>query len=147
MIPNTFLPLTQTFEPTDESAAAAIVREAGESNTPVYPIGGATRLDYGGPRAAGRWTVAGPVEPRDRLPGGRLDDHRRGRRDAGGTRTNLAERGQRLPIDVPQADRATVAERRRSTPWDRDAAERGHARYLLGLREWPRPRSIAVPWR
>ena len=37
------LPLIETQSPTDEAAVAAIVRAAGETHTPIYPIGGGTR--------------------------------------------------------------------------------------------------------
>ena len=58
------LPLTETIEPADEAAVAEAVREAGESKTPVYPIGGGTRLDYGvRPPAARHRAVAGRAQP------------------------------------------------------------------------------------
>ncbi|MFW5693264.1 MAG: FAD-binding protein, partial [Thermoguttaceae bacterium] len=42
-----FLPLRTTTAPPDEAALAAEVRRAAAERCPVYPMGGATRLDYG----------------------------------------------------------------------------------------------------
>ena len=123
----------------DESAAAAIVREAGKSNTPVYPIGGATRLDYGAvARAAGHGTVAGQAQPRDRLPRRRLDDHGRGRRDDGGTCAN------------PGRARAAAADRRAvGRPGDGGRGDGGqrHGAAMLRTRGHPRTTSWdSAPW-
>lgn len=41
------LPLTETLAPNDQAGAAEAVRAAFEAGTAVYPIGGATSLDYG----------------------------------------------------------------------------------------------------
>ena len=136
MIPNAFLPLTQTFEPTDESAAAAIVREAGESNTPVYPIGGATRLDYGAaPERPGVGLSLAQLNRVIDYPAADLTITA----EAGVTLAELArilaERGQRLPIDVPQADRATVGGAAAVNAMGPRCCGYGAIRdYLLGLR-------------
>jgi glycolate oxidase FAD binding subunit len=103
------LPLTETVAPADQAAVAEAVRRACEAGTPVYSVGGGTRLDYG----------VRPTQPGLglSLAGlGRVVDYPA--RDltitveAGVTIAELASRlaseGQRLPVDVPQADRATV---------------------------------------
>jgi len=41
------LPLTETHEPVDQAALAALVAEAHRGGAAVYPIGGGTSLDYG----------------------------------------------------------------------------------------------------
>jgi glycolate dehydrogenase FAD-binding subunit len=41
------LPLTETRAPEDQAALVALVAEAHEAGTPLYPIGGGTSLDYG----------------------------------------------------------------------------------------------------
>ena len=103
------LPLTELVAPADEAAVAEAVRAVAEQGTPLYPIGGGTSLDYG----------VRPVEPGLGLSLGRL-----GRlvdypaRDltitveAGTTMAALSKRlaaeGQRLPVDVPHPDRATI---------------------------------------
>jgi len=103
------LPLTELLTPADLAGVADAVRRSCERATPLYPIGGGTRLSYG----------AVPVEPGVGLSLGRLDrlvDYPA--RDltitvqAGMTLAELAGRlaaeGQRLPVDVPRPDRATV---------------------------------------
>jgi glycolate oxidase FAD binding subunit len=102
------LPLTQTIAPADEAGVAAAVREAGRSGA-VYPLGGMTRLDYG----------AHPSRPGTGLSLAKLDQvidypaHdmtitvQAGMTIAELART-LAARGQRLPVDMPHAQRATV---------------------------------------
>ena len=107
--PESLLPLAQTIEPADEAAVAAAVREAGAAKTPVYPIGGGTRLDCG----------VRPRQPGTGLSLARLNglvEHavqdmtvtvQAGMTVAALART-LAAAGQRLPVDVPEAERATV---------------------------------------
>ena len=105
----TSLPLTETITPADSAAVAEAVRAAASSGTPVYPIGGGTSLAYG----------VGPSEPGLKLSLAGLDrivDHQA--RDltitveAGTTIAELAKRlaskRQRLPVDVPRKERATV---------------------------------------
>ncbi len=109
MTPDGPLPLTQMIEPADEAGVAAAVREACASGTPVYPIGGGTRLDCGvRPRRPGVGLSLG------RLNG--LIEHavqdltvtvQAGMTLAELART-LAAAGQRLPIDMPAGSRATV---------------------------------------
>ncbi|HVX61285.1 MAG TPA: FAD-binding oxidoreductase [Pirellulales bacterium] len=103
------LPLTETLTPADQAEAAALVRQAYEAETPLYPIGGGTALEFGLPA---------------RLPGlglslaglNRVVDYPA--RDmtitveAGIRMTELiarlAEAGQRLPVDAAQAEAATL---------------------------------------
>ena len=88
---------------------ADAVRDAWQSGTPVYPIGGGTSLDYG----------VRPTQPGLGLSLARLDrvvDYPAGdltiTAEAGVTIAELTERlareRQRLPVDIPQADRATL---------------------------------------
>ena len=103
------LPLTGTVTPADQAALAEAVRAAFVAGTPLYPIGGGISLGYGvTPRQPGLGlSLAGLT---------RLVDYPA--RDltitveAGMTIAELARRlaaeGQRLPVDVPQPDRATV---------------------------------------
>jgi glycolate oxidase FAD binding subunit len=103
------LPIKTTTAPADQAEAASAVREAYERDTPLYTIGGGTSLEFGLPAKA---------------PGNGLSLERLNRvidypaRDmtvtveAGLTMQKLAEllatERQRLPIDVPNADRATI---------------------------------------
>jgi glycolate dehydrogenase FAD-binding subunit len=103
------IPLTDTVTPDDQSAVADAICRAEASGAPVYPTGGRTSLGYG------VW----PIEPGVELSLTRLNriiDHQA--RDltvtveAGVTmaqlRKHLATHRQRLPVDVPSMDRATV---------------------------------------
>ena len=109
MVPDQFLPLTDTVNPADQAGVAEVVRDAAESGTPVYPIGGGTRLDYGvRPTRPG---IGLCLKDMNRL----IDYPARDLTvtvEAGVTLAELAEQlaaqRQRLPVDVPRADRATV---------------------------------------
>lgn len=104
-----FLPLRETATPPDEAAVAETLRRAAEERHPVYPIGGGTRLAYGAtPEAAGTGLCTTGLNA--------IVDHVADDMtitvEAGTTllqlATVLAQKGQRLPIDVPQSSRATV---------------------------------------
>ena len=103
------LATARLIEPADEAGVAAAVREACASGTPVYPIGGGTRLDYG----------VRPRRPGVGLSLGRLNglieyavQDMTVTVEAGMTLAELARTlaaaGQRLPIDMPAGRRATV---------------------------------------
>jgi glycolate oxidase FAD binding subunit len=103
------LPLTETIAPVDEAGVAAAVREAYQAGTPVYPIGGGTRLDYG----------LRPTRPGIGLSSKKLNqvvdypaDDMTITVQAGLTMEELADclsvKGQRLPLDVPQPQLATI---------------------------------------
>jgi glycolate oxidase FAD binding subunit len=103
------LPIKQMASPATQSNLAAAVREAFENGTPLYPIGGGTCLDFGLPAKAegqGLW-----LEKLDRV----VDYPARDMTvtvEAGvkmKTLANmLAKERQRLPVDVPQAEQATI---------------------------------------
>lgn len=107
--PSDILPLTETLAPADAPGVVEAVREAAGSGTPLYPIGGATMLRYGVPAAKpGLGLSLGAMN--------RVLDYRV--RDLtvtaepgvtmGELSRQLAAEGQRLPVDVPQPDRATL---------------------------------------
>jgi glycolate oxidase FAD binding subunit len=103
------LPLTEMIQPADEAAVAAAVRAAAAAATPIYPIGGGTRLDYGAaPRKAG---IGLSLARLARLIDYPADDMtvtvEAGMTLAELSRT-LATAGQRLPIDMPLTPRASV---------------------------------------
>lgn len=106
---SSFLPLTETVTPADQAAVADLLRTASIAGTPIYPIGGATNLDYGSDAARQGQGLS--------LAGlNRLVDYPS--RDmtitveAGVTIAELSSRlaaeRQRLPVDVPRPERATV---------------------------------------
>jgi glycolate oxidase FAD binding subunit len=103
------LPIKTILEPASQSEVAVAVRVAFEDGTPVYPIGGGTSLGFGLPAK----------EPGQGLSLSKLNrivDYPA--RDmtvtveAGVRMKDLAEllakEGQRLPVDVPSADKATI---------------------------------------
>ena len=104
------LPLTDTIAPTDAAALAGTVRQAhADGGTPIYPIGGGTSLDFGLPARQPGLGIS--LEKLDRI----IDYPARDMTitvEAGirmsALAETLAQERQRLPIDMPQADRATL---------------------------------------
>jgi glycolate oxidase FAD binding subunit len=103
------LPIKETLRPTTQDDVAASVRGAFESETPLYPIGGGTSLDFGLPaKAAGRGLSLVKLNRVVDYPARDMTVTV----EAGVTMRALAElvakERQRLPVDVPQADQATI---------------------------------------
>lgn len=103
------VPLTKTLEPADQDELVQAVRECYASETPVYPLGGCTSLESGLP--AKRPGIGLSMRGCQRV----IDYPARDMTitvEAGITMRSLAEtlaaERQRFPIDVPQADRATL---------------------------------------
>jgi glycolate oxidase FAD binding subunit len=103
------LPLTETFTPGHAAEAAEMVCKASRQGTAVYPLGGRTQMRYGTPAA--RPGIGLSLEKMDRLVDYPADDMTV-TVEAGMTFAALAEllaeKRQRLPVDVPHPDRATV---------------------------------------
>jgi len=103
------LPINDTLAPATQDELTAIVRESFEAGTPLYPVGGGTSLEFGLPaKAQGRGLS---LAKRNRI----VDYPARDMTvtvEAGVTMRALADlvakERQRLPVDVPQADRATI---------------------------------------
>ena len=103
------LPITRTVSVSSATELAEFLRDADASSPPVYPIGGGTSLDYGLPaRRPGIGLQLGGLDQVEDYPARDLTITV----GAGITMQRLSEllasEGQRLPIDVPQADRATL---------------------------------------
>jgi glycolate oxidase FAD binding subunit len=107
--PRDYLPVKEMNSPSNPDEVAACIRHTCETGTPLYPIGGGTSLDYGIPaKAEGRGLSLGKLN--------RVIDYPV--RDmtvtveAGVTMKALADllakERQRLPVDVPRADKATI---------------------------------------
>jgi glycolate oxidase FAD binding subunit len=101
--------VSDTITPADQPAVAAAIADAFADDTPVYPIGGGTSLGFGLPAA--RPGIELSLAKLDRV----IDYPARDMTitvEAGITMSalaaTLAAERQRLPIDVPQADRATL---------------------------------------
>ncbi|HUY91845.1 MAG TPA: FAD-binding oxidoreductase [Pirellulales bacterium] len=103
------LPLTDTAAPSDQAELAAVVRQAYEDGTPLYPLGGGTCLEYGLSAKLPGWGLS--LAGLDRV----VDYPSRDMTitvEAGITMADLAaelaREGQRLPIDAAQANAATL---------------------------------------
>lgn len=103
------LPLISTHAPATQAELADLVRQAYETETPVYPLGGCCSLDYGAAPKAKGWglsttNLARIVDypARDMTitveAGIRMAD----------LQSALAAERQRLPVDAPQAPEATL---------------------------------------
>lgn len=103
------LPIRETIIPSDQAAAAAAVRQAAATRTAIYPIGGGTSLRYG--VAAQQPGIALQLGQLNRV----VDYPARDMTitvEAGITLATLAKtlasERQRLPIDIPHAEQATL---------------------------------------
>jgi glycolate oxidase FAD binding subunit len=103
------LPITKTETPSSVDELLASVRDCIASRTPIYPIGGGTALDYGLlPKAPGvGLSMAGLARVIDYPARDMTVTAEAGIRVAD-LQKLLATGGQRLPIDVPQAEQATL---------------------------------------
>jgi len=103
------LPIKDAVAPQSQDELAAAVRSAYETSTPLYPIGGGTSLDFGlSAKAPGRGLSLARLNRVIDYPARDMTVTV----EAGVTMESLADalakERQRLPIDVPQADRATI---------------------------------------
>jgi glycolate oxidase FAD binding subunit len=103
------LPLTEIITPAEQEAVADVVRNARQSATPVYPIGGATSLDYGAtPYAPGLGLSLTGLRRVVDYPARDLTITVEAGVTFAELAGRLAEERQWVPVDVPQAERATV---------------------------------------
>jgi glycolate oxidase FAD binding subunit len=103
------LPIKDVLSPATADELETVVREAFETGTPLYPIGGGTSLDFGLPTKTPGRDIS--LEKLNRV----VDYPARDMTvtvEAGVTMKTLAEllakERQRLPLDVPNSDRATI---------------------------------------
>jgi glycolate oxidase FAD binding subunit len=103
------LPITETLEPADQAELAAAVQSCYAEDRGVYTVGGGTSLGFG--RPATKAGIAISLSKLNRV----VDYPARDMTitvDAGmsmkALSDELAKERQRLPIDVPQSDQATV---------------------------------------
>jgi glycolate oxidase FAD binding subunit len=102
-------PVTETLTPADATVLAAAVRQAYERRQAVYPVGGGTSLHYGLPRT--KPGIALSLAALNRVLEHAADDLTV-TVEAGITlaalNRRLAEKQQRLPIDAPEPEKATL---------------------------------------
>ena len=103
------LPITQTLTPASQAELADAVRQCHDRDTPLYPVGGATALDFGltPKRPGAALSLAGLQAVVDYPARDMTVTVEAGMRVAELVQV-LAREGQQWPIDVPRADHATV---------------------------------------
>lgn len=103
------LPLTETLTPADQAAVAEAVRNAGSKQTAVYSIGGGTRNHNG--QKPTRLGIGISLAKLNRVidhPAADLTITVEAGMTIADLTNILASQRQRLPIDIPHADRATI---------------------------------------
>jgi len=109
MSPTDILPLKNTFSPADQGELAGNVREAFESGTPLYPIGGGTSLDFGLPaKAPGNGLSLAKINRVIDYPARDMTVTVEAGLSMQALADLLATERQRLPIDVPRPAEATI---------------------------------------
>jgi glycolate oxidase FAD binding subunit len=107
---STPLPLTKTESPQSANELQAVVRSCIASRTPIYPIGGGTALDCGLlPKAPGVGLSVAAIARVIDYPARDMTVTVEAGIRVAELQKLLATGGQRLPIDVPQAEQATLA--------------------------------------
>ncbi len=103
------LPLSDTIAPADAQGVAAAIRDAHGSGTPVYPIGGGTSLGFGTrPTRPGLGLSLSAMHEIVDYPARDLTITVQAGTTVEALAAALARERQRLPVDVPQASKATV---------------------------------------
>ncbi|MBN2578172.1 MAG: FAD-binding oxidoreductase [Pirellulales bacterium] len=105
----TELPLQEIFTPGDAAEVADVVRNAGKARTAVYPLGGGTQMHYGMPPS--RPGVGVSLEKMNRLvdyPVADLTVTVEAGMTFAALSEVLAKNRQRLPLDVPWPEKATL---------------------------------------
>lgn len=102
-------PGSDTRMPADRAELADLVRQAAETGTPVYPLGGGTHWGYGAPVArAGFALSTGRLDRLVDYPARDLTITVEAGMKVATLAEHLASQGQCLPVDVPYAEQATV---------------------------------------
>ena len=103
------LPLTTTLAPNTTAELAALVREAYASKTPIYPLGGETSLHFGVPvKTPGTGISLGKLNRIVDYPFRDLTITVAAGIPMSELTATLARERQQLPVDVPQANQATL---------------------------------------
>lgn len=103
------LPIKDALTPATPAELAEAVRGAFETATPLYPVGGGTSLDFGLPaKAAGRSLSLSELTKVVDYPARDMTVTVEAGLTMKALADLLAKERQRLPIDVPQSERATI---------------------------------------
>jgi glycolate oxidase FAD binding subunit len=104
-----FLPLIETAVPESQPELAEVVRRAHDAGTPIYPLGGQTCLNFGLPaKAPGIGLSLAKLNRVIDYPARDMTITVEAGIGMKLLAETLAAERQRLPIDAPQADRATL---------------------------------------
>lgn len=108
-VPVAQLPLSDTITPADQAELVRTVREAYADGTPIYPIGGRTSLGFGlPPHAAGVGLSLGGLKRIVDYPAHDMTITVEAGITIDQLAAALAKERQRLPIDLPDAHKATL---------------------------------------
>jgi glycolate oxidase FAD binding subunit len=103
------LPLRETVTPDDAAGVGALLREAHRTQSPVYPIGGGTSLSYGRPATReGSGLSLSALHRIVDYPARDMTITVEAGIGMAHLQETLAGENQQLPVDVPDASRATL---------------------------------------
>ena len=100
--------MTEIVEPDQPEGVADLVREAAHAQTPVYPLGGRTGEPWRTPRRGGRGLSLARLNRLVDYPARDLTVTVEAGMTVAELQRQLAAYGQRLPVDIPQPERATL---------------------------------------
>ncbi len=104
-----FVSISERAAPNDEREVADVIRRAAADGVPVYPLGGETALDYGlAAKAPGIGLSLAGLNRTIDYPARDMTITVDAGITMGQLARTLAGEGQRLPVDAPFADRATL---------------------------------------
>ena len=108
VIPEDF-PVAETIEIQETAEVAAVISGASQRDQVIYPIGGGTALDWGLPATRpGTGLLLGGLQRVIDYPARDMTITVEAGITMQALAAELATEGQQLPLDVPQADRATL---------------------------------------
>ncbi len=103
------LPLSDTVTPADQAELVETVRESFVDGTPIYPLGGKTSLNFGlPPKIIGHGVSMQGLKRVIDYPARDMTITVEAGITIDSLATTLAKENQRLPIDLPDANRATL---------------------------------------
>ena len=103
------LPITETIRPNSLEEVMETLQTASRTGEPIYPVGGGTSLDYGCPaRQPGKALQLTDLSKVIEYPAEDMTITVQAGMTIRQLNSILAERGQQLPLDAPQAEHATI---------------------------------------
>ena len=103
------LPITETIRPNSLEEVMETLQTASRTGEPIYPVGGGTSLDYGCPaRQPGKALQLTDLSKVIEYPAEDMTITVQAGMTIRELSNILAEQGQQLPVDAPQAEHATI---------------------------------------